>query len=393
MKAFLEFIKTNSPYYKNLWQEAELDINTLPAVSQDEFWDANSWGDNSLLTASPSDGVVFKSGGTTGRPKFSIFTKNEWEEFTKIFGESMATVIKDGDRVGNLFYAGELYASFLFIEKSLEYCPAKAVTFPIAGATNLDEMISLIRAYGINVLAGVPTTFLSLAQRLVERNETLRLDRILYGGETLFDDQKPLLNKAFENPEIQSVGYASVDAGHLGGSAPDLGSRIHRVLAGTIMQIVDDSGELITEAGIPGRLLMTNLTRKLMPIIRYPVGDMAKWHRFGESFEILGRADEGARIGPVTVNRDDIVNVISKLSDQVSFQLVINRFEGKDQLVIQYQGKLDNSVALATLLKERKMLAESIEKGLIALPEFTSVEQLERNPRTGKLKFVIDKRF
>lgn len=393
MKAFLEFINSNSSYYKNLWTGSELDINTLPIASQDEFWDANTWENNSLLTGTPSDGVVFKSGGTTGRPKFSFFTKSEWEEFTNIFGRSMASVVKDGDRVGNLFYAGELYASFLFIEKSLEYCPANAITFPIAGATKLEEMINLVRVYGINVLAGVPTTFLSLAQELVERGETLKLDRILYGGETLFDDQKPLLVKAFENPQIESVGYASVDAGHLGGSAPELGPRIHKVLSGTIMQIVDDNGELITEPGIAGRLLMTNLTRKLMPIIRYPVGDMAKWHKHGESFEILGRADEGARIGPVTVNRDDIASVISKLSDQISFQLVINRFEGKDQLVVQYQGQLDEALALTTLLKERKMLADSIEKGLVAVPKFVATNQLERNPRTGKLKFVIDKRF
>lgn len=393
MKAFLDFIKSNSPYYKKLWQDSELDINSLPIASQDEFWDANSWQDNSLLTSKPGDGVVFKSGGTTGRPKFSVFTKTEWEEFTSIFGQSMAAVVKDGDRVGNLFYAGELYASFLFIEKSLEYCPAQSLTFPIAGATNLDEMINLIRSYGVNVLAGVPTTFLSLAQKLIEREETLNLDRILYGGETLFDDQKPLLAKAFGNPEIESVGYASVDAGHLGGSAPELGPRIHKVLSGTIMQIVDDNGELINEPGVAGRLLMTNLTRKLMPIIRYPVGDMAKWHKLGESFEILGRADEGARIGPVTVNRDDIASVMTKLSEHVSFQLVINRHEGKDQLVIQYLGKLDNSLALTTLLRERKMLADSIEKNLIAVPQFISVEQLERNPRTGKLKFVIDKRF
>lgn len=393
MKAFLEFINSNSSYYKNLWAGSELDINTLPIASQDEFWDANTWENNSLLTGAPSDGVVFKSGGTTGRPKFSFFTKSEWEEFTNIFGRSMASVVKDGDRVGNLFYAGELYASFLFIEKSLEYCPANAITFPIAGATKLEEMINLVRVYGINVLAGVPTTFLSLAQELVEKGETLKLDRILYGGETLFDDQKPLLIKAFENPQIESVGYASVDAGHLGGSAPELGPRIHKVLSGTIMQIVDDNGELITEPGIAGRLLMTNLTRKLMPIIRYPVGDMARWHKHGESFEILGRADEGARIGPVTVNRDDIASVISKLSDQISFQLVINRFEGKDQLVVQYQGQLDEALALTTLLKERKMLADSIEKGLVAVPRFVATNQLERNPRTGKLKFVIDKRF
>lgn len=393
MKDFLEYTKKNSKFYRDLWGNEELSIDTLPIVSQEEFWNANTWENNSLLTASLSDGVVFKSGGTTGRPKFSVFTKSEWEDFTKIFGQSMRAVVADGDRVGNLFYAGELYASFLFIEKSLEYCPSKSMTFPIGGATDLSEVISLVRSYNINVLAGVPTTFVRLAQSLVEKNQTLKIDKVLYGGETLFDDQKPLLNQAFGTPIIESIGYASVDAGHLGGSAPELGVRVHRVLDKTIIQIVDENGDLITDTKRSGRLVMTNLARKLMPIIRYPVGDMARWHKYGESFEILGRADEGARVGPVTINRDDFAPILLSFNKSLNFQFVISRLGNLDQLTIQYQGELDEAQILSKLLSERKMLCESIEKGLVAKLVFQKVAELEKNPRTGKLKQVIDRRF
>lgn len=393
MKDFLHFIQQHSLYYRELWNGHELDLVSLPIVDQDAFWPANSWQDNKLLTSDISNGVVFKSGGTTGKPKFSVYTKNEWEEFTRIFGQGMAQVIDDGDRVGNLFYAGELYASFLFIEKSLEYCPRHSVTFPIAGATDLDQVIDLVRTYNINVLAGVPTTFMRLAQLLNDRNETLPLNKILYGGEALFPDQKELLAQAFNKPMIASVGYASVDAGQLGGSEPSLGFGAHKVLAGSIMQIVDEHGELITKPNEPGRMLMTNLTRTLMPIVRYPVGDCAKWIVPGESFFILGRADEGARIGPVTVNRDDIAHVLSCLGSSAQFQLVIKREDSKDLLEIHCQGSLNCNEAFSVLMRERAMLKTSIEKGLIASPVFVQVDELVRNARTGKLRFVIDQRF
>ncbi len=393
MGEFLQFIKDNSPYYKNLWANSPLDLSQLPIVDQEAFWDANDWKDNKLLTSSNRSGVVFKSGGTTGRPKFSIFTKKEWHDFTKIFGESMDAVLDNSDRVANMFYSGELYASFLFIEKSLEQSKKNTLTFPIAGATNLKEMVKIINDYDINVLAGVPTSLMALAEYLLDAKIELKVTKILFGGESLFDDQKPLLTKAFNNPAIGSIGYASVDAGHLGGSMPEHSSKAHKVLEGTVMQIVDEEDNLITSAGVSGRLLMTNLTRSLMPIIRYPVGDLAQWIEPNKSFLILGRSNEGARVGPVTINRDDLGSIFLQIKADINFQLMIERVEGKDLLSICYVGNVDEVKALELLLKQRKMLVDSIEKGLVLTPKFIKVKSLEKNSRTGKLKFVIDKRF
>lgn len=392
--------KKNSPYYSELYREVNPDsfrLEDLPLVDQTDFWKANSYEDNKLLTGPIEDGVVFKSGGTTGVPKFSVYTKDEWDTFTKLFGEGMdKRCLKDGDKIGNLFYSGDLYASFLFINKSLEQAKSKVTQFPMTGGMVLSEVINTVREYGVNVLAGVPTTFICMAEVLLENNEVLNLDRVLYGGEALYPEQKEILKKVFPKAEFLSIGYASVDGGHLGYIDEECAFGEHKVFDGSLMEILDEEGNSIKELNVVGKLVYTNLARKLMPVIRYPVGDMGKWVA-PNKFSLLGRSDEGARIGPVTVNRDDLIevfralNVFEKIS---SFQMVIERENAKDKLTVQYTGPEEISSLVEGFYAQRKMYKEAVEQNYINDIEFKKVseDQLENNSRTGKLKLVIDRR-
>ena len=44
-----------------------------------------------------------------------------------------------------------------------------------------------------------------------------------------------------------------------------------------IMELVTDIGDVITAEGVKGNVVITNLSRRLMPVIRYPMGDAAEW--------------------------------------------------------------------------------------------------------------------
>jgi len=391
----------DSSFYKNLYKGINPDnfrLEELPIVDQTEFWQANTYNENQLLTGAIEDGIVFKSGGTTGNPKFSVFTKEEWQIFTKLFGEGMdKRCLKEGDRVGNLFYSGDLYASFLFITKSIENAKTKVAQFPMTGGMSLEDMIHAVEEYSINVLTGVPTTFISIAEILIERGRTLPLEKVLYGGEALYPEQEEILKSVFPRAEFLSVGYASVDGGHLGYIDNDCSHGEHKVFDGTLMEIVDDFGEQTTENGKVGKLIYTNLARRLMPIIRYPVGDLAQWVEPGK-FLLLGRSDEGARIGPVTVNRDDLVEIFRSLEvfDKISnFQLIISRKEAKDTLTILYTSIEEIPNLVEGFYGQRKMYKEAVDLGHVNDIEFKKVheDKLEHNARTGKLKLVIDRRY
>ncbi len=405
----IKFVRENSEFYKELYRNVDEDkfsISDLPILSQDAYWKCNRLENNKILTSVQEDGVVFKSGGTTGAPKSSFFTQEEWEVFTDDFSFGMSHLeLKKGDRCANLFYSGDLYASFLFINKSVEKLKEKVIQYPVTGQTGLKECHKIIEDFNINVLFGVPTSLINLANQFESSYD--HIDQIYYGGEPLFEDQREMLASKFPQAHISSIGYASVDGGQLGYVDKTCSLGEHRVFDNTYMEIVDpETNEVITEIGKVGKLIFTNLSRRLMPIVRYPVGDMASWSEFGQKFNLLGRSDEGARIGPVTVSREDILSTLKRMGSTIdvqSIQLVIGRENGKDYLHIYLGVKVKDNLNIDECIEEFKenfylerpmYLKEKNSENIVDVKvSIVLVEELAKNPRTGKLRLVIDERF
>ena len=406
-----------SPYYRNLYKNVSNDgdwkLGMLPLVEQKSFWDSNSIKENQLLTGEISDGIVFKSGGTTGDPKFSAYTRMEWETMTGTFGQHFAeNGLKTGDKVANLFYVGELYASFIFLSDTIERCPVDVTIFPISGSAPAEFILNTIRDFNINVVLCVPTTIMTLADYIhAHQIEGIHLEKIYFGGETMYEDQRLHLQKIFPGVEIRSVGYASVDAGLLGYADDSCDFNEHRQFDNHhIIEIIDEeSGEPIQEVNKKGKIYCTNLSRLLMPIIRYPVGDNGIWVENegtkNRKFKILGRSEEGARIGPVTFYMEDFQHILKKFENRFNVsntQMLIEHFEHRDSLCLRIAVQdipTDlpglNREIIEMVYKERHMLEEEVRKGKIhpVQIQWLSSGELEINKRTGKLLQIIDRRF
>jgi phenylacetate-CoA ligase len=411
LKEIVEHAKKYSPYYRKLYNNCKFEkLSDLPIVDQNHFWKED------VLTSEKKDGIVFKSGGSTGAPKYSYFTSKEWSSFTDTFGWGISQgILEDHDRVGNLFYVGDLYASFLFIKDSLQAIPVeikKILQFPIAGATHPKEILNIFEEFSINVIVGVPSAVLTLLEFYDHEKKNypnVKIDKFLFGGEALYPDQYQALKKIFPTIQISSVGYASVDGGLLGYADRDCADGEHRVFDGAnIIEIVDcDTHEVITEINRVGKVLMTNLTRKLMPIIRYPAGDLAMWVEESETpnrkFKLQGRSDEAARLGVISVYFEDtrlmVMNALKEVNG-LQFQMVLNHFENLDELVLRIAGhdlKPEASLVLRIVeafKKEKSVYGETLDKKLIhpLKVEIVEMDKLEVNTRTGKLKRVIDRR-
>ncbi len=405
--------KKNSEFYRNLYESIDpshFELKDLPLIHLKDFWMNNQINNNKVLTAPLTDGIVFKSGGTTGNPKFSVFSRQEWHLFTHYFGQGMGKkALSPGDRVANLFYAGDLYSSFLFIHGSLEKSEAPTVNYPISGTVQPAHLAELISDHSLNVLAGVPTTILNYTESFRKSNLKLTsVQKILFGGESLYTDQRNFLKEVFPGVEIISIGYASVDGGLLGFADSTCEPDEHRCFSeATIMELIDENGQVIEDLNTPGELYLTNLTRSLMPIIRYPAGDRALWkepwgpHR---KYQLLGRSEEAARVGPVSLYVEDVSKILKQYQPLLgiqAFQLILEHSASKDSLTLRIaasnfkgQERMEDQI-LASLYVERPMLQELTEKKFInpTRIELTSFDKLETNPRTGKLKRVIDKRF
>ncbi|MGD3107088.1 phenylacetate--CoA ligase family protein [Streptomyces sp. YGL11-2] len=415
----IRFVRRNSPFYRELYAglpDRVDELTALPVVPQDAFWRANTPRENRLLTGPLDEAVVFKSGGTTGSPKFSVYTREEWREFTSAFGGGLVEAgLRPGHRVADLFYAGELYASFTFILDSLHRAPVANVRLPIGGAAPLESTVHTLEEFDVDVIAGTTTTLCTLADHLVRSRRQLPGVRILFfGGEGLYEDQRPLLRKAFPRAQARSIGYAGVDSGLLGQAVPGTDPRVHRAFTPhTVVEILDENtGEPLTREGVAGRVVVTDLRRRLMPVIRYPVGDRAEWTDTAAGhFRILGRADEGVRIGAVSLYTQDVHDLVRAADPTglvIGIQLVVRRWDGRDGLVLRLAvdgdpaggdaeaaglGHLAGAIA-KEILAARRMYAEEVEAARIhpLTVEWVRHGELAVNPRTGKLKRVIDER-
>ncbi|MCX5275986.1 phenylacetate--CoA ligase family protein [Streptomyces virginiae] len=415
----IRFARHNSPYYRDLYASLPPHVDRLtdlPVVDQQDFWAANTLHDSRVLTGPLSEATVYKTGGTTGSPKFSVYTRDEWRTFVTAFGQGLVdTGLRPGHRVADLFYAGELYASFLFVLDSLAHAPVDNVRLPIGGGAPLESTIPTLRDLAAQVLTGTPTTLCRLAEQVVSSD--VRLDAVellLFGGEALFDDQRRLLAAAFPGAEVRSVGYASVDAGLLGRPVSGPDARVHRAFSPYgVVEILDDStDEPLTEPGRPGRVVVTSLFRRLMPIIRYPAGDRAEWTGTGPGhFRILGRAEEGVRVGPVslyTQDAQDAVAAADTAGHVVGMQLVVRRWDGRDGLVLRLatapgdeaRGPVagDRAALAEAVVTEletvRPLYPDSVRAGFVhpLSVEWARHRDLAVNPRTGKLVRVLDAR-
>ncbi|MFE3328967.1 phenylacetate--CoA ligase family protein [Streptomyces sp. NPDC059176] len=408
----IRFVRHNSPFYQQLYAhlpESAAHLTDLPVVPQDDFWRANSPRDNRLLTAPLNEAVVFRSGGTTGSPKFSCYTRTEWHEFTTAFGSGLVTAgLRPGHRVADLFYAGDLYASFTFILDSLHRSPVTNVRLPLGGATPPESVTATLEEFGAQVVAATPTTLCSLAEHIRSTGRTLpEVELLFFGGECLFGDQLPLLKDAFPNAEARSLGYASVDAGLLGEAVPGGDPRVHRTFRPhSLVEILDDETDRPVDGeGVPGRLVVTDLRRRLMPILRYPAGDRAAWvDRDAGVFRILGRAEEGVRVGPVSLYTQDVHDIVTATDaagEVTGVQLVVHRQDGRDGLTLRLavgepgtdHRPLGESIATA-VLAQRPLYATATAAGYVnpLAVEWVRHRDLAFNARSGKLIRVVDER-
>jgi phenylacetate-coenzyme A ligase PaaK-like adenylate-forming protein len=404
------FARRNSPFYAELYRDVpdELEsITDLPVIDQVDFWTANQWPDNRLLTGPLTDAGVYTSGGTTGAPKVSPWTRSEHFDSTSAFGAGMVRAgLKPGHRVANLFYAGHLYGGFLYIEASLHNAPVDNVRLPVGGHVDDADVAELIASFGVNVLAGTPMKLAGVAEAVIEAGSNAEsVELLLFAGDLLFDDVRPTLLKAFPLAEVASLGYATVDAGLVGTPVPGGDVRVHEAVPQrTIVEILDEvTEEPITAPGVRGRVVVTNLFRTLLPIIRYPVGDLAEWvDDECRAFRLVGRTHEGARVANVAMQYVDVhAALLAADRDHVmvGMQMIERRWDGRDGLVLRLACSDEPSSELTERLvratyRARPLYRDQADEGHIhpLTIEWVRPGELATHARTGKLIQVIDER-
>lgn len=409
----VEYARARSPYYQDRLKDLELRQSdhflAFPTLNGDDLHRHTPPRGEGILTAPLKDSYVFCSGGSTGKPKFSFYTYAEFEQVT----EMMAEIYRLGgisreDTVANLFMAGNLWTSFIVADKALERIGC--LNLPIAGNADLDLVLRFLGYFRPTALLGLPSIIIHTAEEIRRRGLDLTFKTVLYGGEQLGEEARAFLTQTLGVERVASAGYASVDAGPIGFQCPDSAGALHHLLdCYQYLEVLDPDTLTPRAPGQVGELVVTGLSRRLMPLIRYRTGDRGRIRpgtcpcgRSSVRFELLGRCDDCVRVGTVSLYSEDFESILAGFPQASSlFQVESSREGTRDVVVVRVEERepVSDREGLAArmtevMLREREELAEAVRKGWLARLEVRLVPTGGIPPilRTGKIRKFVDRR-
>lgn len=409
----VEFARETSPFYRERLRGLSLarpsDLPRLPLLSGDDVRLNTPPAGSTLLTGPLEGAYVFASGGSTGAPKFSFYSYEEWEDVT----ERLAAIyrvagIDANDTVANLFMAGSLWTSFLAASEALE--KIGCTSLPIAGNSEIALVMRYIELFRPSAILGLPSVLVQIAETSERQGLDLVVPKILYGGEHLSREAKDYLRQRLRAEVVLSAGYASVDAGPIGYQCPFRTGGVHHLLYDfQYLEIVDPAtGQPVPDDEM-GEIVVTCLSRRLMPLIRYRTGDLGRrvhekcpCGRETPLFELKGRTGDVVRVGTVSVYPDEIAAALARV-EGVShlFQLVAERAGTKDCLRVRAEliRAGDRAGDRAERVREAILdgypeLAEALREGWLGAlaVELLAPDGLPRMSRTGKIQRTVDRR-
>ncbi|HEX4048389.1 MAG TPA: acyl-CoA reductase, partial [Elusimicrobiota bacterium] len=349
--------------------------------------------------------LYFKSGGSSGEPKLSVFTYDDYHEQMRAGADGLyaAGLEPLKDRSMNLFFSGSLYGGFLSIFSVLE--ELRAVHFPMAAQPDLAMVAQSIINNKVNVLLAMPSYAIQLFEQQGDALRSAKIEKIFYGGEHFNEAQRRYLRDDFGIEIIKSIGYGSVDAGPLGyqcrfceGGAHHLHQRLQ------FLEILDPERDEPVKGEAIGRLVFTSRVRRGQTLERYDLGDVGHWleapcacGRSAPRFRLLGRSGDVFRIGTSFLNYQKLVTILSeRLGHAGAVQVVLDHDGLKEKLTVllSRESGTDAVEARAALLESDRDLAEIVEKDKVLLldVEGVPIDGLEKLKGSGKLVRILDRR-
>ncbi|MBI5242471.1 MAG: hypothetical protein HY922_02155 [Elusimicrobia bacterium] len=378
------------------------DLESLPILTREDMEANMPPAGDGLATGKFSGGYVSRSGGSTGKPKFSLYDERDWEEMMENAARVLAAAgISPGDRLANCMIAGDLYGSFV----SFDHINSRigATTFAFADKVKPESFVMAWRKFALNAIQGVPATLAPLLRAAKKIEPALTIEKVLYAGSPMSPSDKKWIESELRARRVSSVIGAN-DGGQIGFQCAAMSGALHHAIDDfNYLEIVDDDGRRAPD-GETGRILITSLLKLAYPLIRYDLGDMGRivcgecpCGRKGRRFEHLGRSDDVITIGLMNVRHRDFADALSGMPLSAT-QIAARSENGREILVLRAEAEA-RSEALReevrrTILDKVSKVGERLEDGNLAALEIELVApgSMPRNPRSGKVRNVVDER-
>ncbi|MEI7530178.1 MAG: acyl-CoA reductase, partial [Elusimicrobiota bacterium] len=391
LSELVDHARTRSPFYKRHFKDVPRiisleDFQHVPFLEKHHVLENTPPDSADLLTSKVQRGIYFASGGSTGQPKYIFYDQHEYDHTCRMLAFTLeAAGLSEKDVIANLFIAGNLWSSWLSVEKAIAY--TKAISVPVGSNLPLESIVGYLEDFKVTAVIGLPSFLVKLAEfaKANKGKYKLSVNKIFYGGEYVGEEMVKFFKSVFPGVDVRSAGYATADAGVVGFQCPVCVRGEHHLFAWSqFIEFVDQETMEPVKKGDVGELVVTCLSKKHMPVIRYRVGDLGRWimkpcacGRKEPMFEILGRCDDRIHVGGAHLFINDIQNALGKVPElSFNFQAVIDKKGHRDTLKVRVEVKDISSLPRAE--QSADLLWREIESHCEDLHESVRMKWLDK---------------
>ena len=381
-----------SNFYKNFYSGIEnpeklKNLSKLPILKKDVL-KANI---KNIQTLKKREGIVSKTGGTTGKSMQVLFTKQDFQErfaaldnFRTSFGYKLGKktawfsgkeFICKKDVKNNIFWKTDYYnkvryySTFHIKDSYLEFYLKNIIKFKPVYISGFPSSIAALASFGQRKKIDFPK---NLVEAIFTTSETLS-DEMRFSIETFFKSK-------IYNQYSASEGAPFIFECRKG--------NLHLDLQSGVFEVLDNNDK----PAASGRLIVTSFTSKGTPLIRYDIGDSIelsdKKCNCGNNNpiinRILGREDDFLfSLENGKTNLVNLANAIKDVKGIVKTQFIQNDINKVNINMVVDVNEYDNYQKSVLLNNLRSRLGNKI---------VLEINLLENIPtaKSGKFRFIIN---
>jgi phenylacetate-CoA ligase len=362
-KRIVAWAYEHSPFYKKLYKKAGIepgdiktfdDIRKVPKIEKDMMREVQQhkpfpYGD---MLAVPLEQVTTfrQTSGTTGTPVYQADTWQDWDWWSECWCYILYSQgYRDTDRIF-LPFGYNIFVAFWAGHYGAEKLGAEVIP---GGVFDTQARILKMQEIKCTAFFATPTYVLGMADTAknklgIDPARDLTIKRITCAGEpgASIPTTKRRMEEAWGAKVYDHIGATEIGAWSY--ECAEQPGGLHVNEAFFLVEIEDvETGEVITEPGRNGKMIITALDRMAKPCIRFDSKDVIRWADYqctcGRTFRIIdggvvGRADDitkvkGVLLAPSAI--EEVVRSIPGLGDE--YEVIVSKKGDIDDILLKIE--------------------------------------------------------
>lgn len=385
MHKYLRFACQNSPFYRNAFSQAGfrpeeiIDLadfkKRVPFLTHRDViknQKANpAYGD--FLAVSHKDIVrIYSAPG----PLMIPFALGDMEEFINNTAQGLHICGARGGDICDVTSAYQWQLAGTMIDDGFRRIGCAVIP---GGAGMARTHINIMKHLGATVFYAFPSFAMKLVQTAAEMGIDPGVDmkmRLIILATGAYSEVQRLTLAEFFRAEVRSM-YGAAETGFVGSEcAEKCGTHC---FGKSIVEVVDpDTGRQVPD-GTPGEIVLTDLSRRALPMIRYRTGDLTEGleratcgcgRTSPRLKRLIGRTGYIPRVKGTLVLHESIAEILARDDSLGRFQIILDRVGFSDRLTVRIESR-----RFRTSGTIKRSLLEDIRAAILFRPEIEIVSQ------------------